>query len=123
MADAAAGDAKAVGVAAQPKRPDGATGTVPVAAATPEFDGTVVVLYDLHAQPDGFELQARIEGDGAVTRSLTRSKRGPRSHGGPRTTAATATSAAGAATAAGAAAKGSPASSASIRGSTARHGT
>ena len=52
------------------KRPDGATGTVPVAAATPEFDGTVVVLYDLHAQPDGFELQARIEGDGAVTRSL-----------------------------------------------------
>ena len=37
------------------KRPDGATGTVPVAAATPEFDGTVVVLYDLHAQPDGFD--------------------------------------------------------------------
>lgn len=49
------------------KRPDGATGTVPVAAATPEFDGTVVVLYDLHARPDGFELQARIEGEGAVT--------------------------------------------------------
>lgn len=58
------------------KRPDGATGTVPVAAATPEFDGTVVVLYDLHAQPDGFELQARIEGDGAVSRSLNAEETG-----------------------------------------------
>ena len=52
------------------KRRDWATGTVPVAAATPEFDGTVVVLYDLHAQPHGFEVQARVEGDGAV---MTRS--------------------------------------------------
>lgn len=47
-------------------RRDGPTGTVPVAAATPEFDGTVVVLYDLHAQPDGFELQANVVGEGAV---------------------------------------------------------
>jgi hypothetical protein len=58
------------------KRPDGPCGTVPVAAATPEFDGTVVVLYDLHAQPDGFELQARIEGDGAVSRSLNAEETG-----------------------------------------------
>jgi hypothetical protein len=47
-------------------RRDGPTGTVPVAAATPEFDGTVVIIYDLHAQPDGFELQAKVAGDGAV---------------------------------------------------------
>jgi hypothetical protein len=47
-------------------RRDGATGTVPVAAATPEFDGTVVVIYDLQAHPDGFELQAIVAGDGAV---------------------------------------------------------
>jgi hypothetical protein len=47
-------------------RRDGPTGTVPVAAATPEFDGTVVVLYDLQAQPHGFTLQGRVVGEGAV---------------------------------------------------------
>jgi hypothetical protein len=42
------------------------TVTVPVAAATPEFDGTVAVVYDLEVQPDVFELQAEVLGDGAV---------------------------------------------------------
>lgn len=46
-------------------RADGPIGDVALAAATPEFDNTVVVAYDLRSEPSGFNIQARVLGQGA----------------------------------------------------------
>jgi hypothetical protein len=48
-------------------REDGPTGDVPLAAATPEFDDTVVVVYDMRSEPNGFSIQARVLGQGSGT--------------------------------------------------------
>jgi len=44
---------------------DGPTGDVLLAAATPVFDNTAVVVYDMRSESHGFTIQARVIGDGA----------------------------------------------------------
>jgi hypothetical protein len=44
-------------------RRDGPVGDVPLTAATPEFDGIVVVVYEMRSEPEGFSMHARAVGD------------------------------------------------------------
>ena len=53
------------GLFARRHRDDGPTGDVLLAAATPVFDNTAVVVYDMRSESHGFSIQARAVGDAA----------------------------------------------------------